>query len=111
MERGKAVYVEKPLTRTPWEARVLTEAAAKYEVPTQIGNQGYSHEANRVAAEIVWSGEIGNVTEVHASTRAPSWPQGLQQLPPEEKVPDNLDWDLWLGAAAMRPYRGRHCPL
>ncbi|MEE8257862.1 MAG: Gfo/Idh/MocA family oxidoreductase, partial [Acidobacteriota bacterium] len=45
MERGKAVYVEKPLTRTPWEARVLTEAAAKYEVPTQMGNQGYSHEA------------------------------------------------------------------
>ncbi len=111
MERGKAVYVDKPLTRTPWEARVLTEAAAKYEVPTQMGNQGYSHEANRVAAEIVWSGEIGNVTEVHASTRAPSWPQGLQKLPPEEKVPDNLDWDLWLGAAAMRPYRADIAPF
>ena len=51
MQRGKHVYVEKPLTRTPWESRLLTEAAAKYKVATQMGNQGYSHEATRVAAE------------------------------------------------------------
>jgi hypothetical protein len=104
MRRGKGVYVEKPLTRTPWEARLLTEAAAKYKVATQMGNQGYSHEAHRVACEIVWSGEIGNVTEVHATTNAPSWPQGIQALPPEEPVPQGLDWDLWLGCAAARPY-------
>ena len=104
MQRGKRVYVEKPLTRTPWEARLLTEAAAKYKVATQMGNQGYSHEAHRVACEIVWSGEIGNVTEVHATTSAPSWPQGIQALPPEEPVPQGLDWDLWLGGAAARPY-------
>ncbi|MEZ5404390.1 MAG: Gfo/Idh/MocA family oxidoreductase [Bryobacteraceae bacterium] len=104
MQHGKGVYCEKPLTRTPWEARLLTEAAAKYKVATQMGNQGYSHEANRVAAEIVWSGEIGDVREVHASTGAPSWPQGVTSIPTETRAPDTLDWDLWLGGAAMRPY-------
>ena len=68
MQRGKHVYVEKPLTRTPWEARLLQEAAVKYKVATQMGNQGFSHECNRVAAEIVWSGAIGDVTEAHIST-------------------------------------------
>lgn len=104
MERGKGVYLQKPLARTPWESRVLTQAAAKYKVATQMGNQAYSLDSSRVAAEIIWSGEIGNVTEVHGSTLAPVWPQGLQQLPPEEKVPETLDWDLWLGCAAMRPF-------
>ena len=104
MQRGKHVYVEKPLTRTAWEARLLTEAAAKYKVATQMGNQGYSHEATRVAAEIIWSGEIGDVTEVHSFRGRASWPQGMPALPAAEKVPDTLDWDLWLGVAASRPY-------
>ena len=104
MQRGKHVYVEKPLTRTPWEARLLTDAAAKYKVATQMGNQGYSHEATRVAAEIIWSGEIGEVTEVHSFRGRASWPQGMQTLPASEPVPDTLDWDLWLGGAAFRPY-------
>jgi predicted dehydrogenase len=104
MERGKHVYVEKPLTRTPWEARLLAEAAAKYKVATQMGNQGYSHEGHRTACEILWSGEIGNVTEVHACTSSPNWPQGMQAIPFAEPVPTGLDWDLWLGCATMRPY-------
>jgi hypothetical protein len=104
MQRGKHVYVEKPLTRTPWESRLLTEAAAKYKVATQMGNQGYSHEATRVAAEIIWSGEIGDVTEVHSFRGRASWPQGMTSLPPPEKVPDTLDWDLWLGGAQFRPF-------
>ena len=104
MERGKHVYVEKPLTRTAWEARLLTDAAAKYKVATQMGNQGYSHDATRVAAEILWSGEIGDVTEVHSFRRPASWPQGMQTLPAPEPVPATLDWDLWLGGAAFRPY-------
>src|SRR5688572_948717 len=91
MQRGIHVYVEKPLTRTPWEARLMADAAAKYNVATQMGNQGYSNECTRVAAEIIWSGEIGDVTEVHASTSAPSWPQGLQQAPKEASVPHTLD--------------------
>jgi hypothetical protein len=104
MERGKHVYVEKPLTRTPWEARLLADAAAKYKVATQMGNQGYSHDATRVAAEIIWSGEIGDVTEVRSFRGRASWPQGMPALPAQEKVPDTLDWDLWLGGAQMRPY-------
>ena len=104
MQRGKHVYVEKPLTRTAWEARLLTEAAAKYKVATQMGNQGYSHDATRVAAEIIWSGEIGDVTEVHSFRGRASWPQGMQTLPATEPVPGTLDWDLWLGNAAFRPY-------
>jgi predicted dehydrogenase len=104
MQRGKHVYVEKPLTRTPWEARLLAEAAAKYKVATQMGNQGYSHEGHRTACEIIWSGEIGTVTEVHACTSSPNWPQGMQTIPPPEPVPAGFDWDLWLGCAPMRPY-------
>jgi GFO/IDH/MocA oxidoreductase family protein len=104
MQRGKHVYVEKPLTRTPWEARLLTDAAAKYKVATQMGNQGYSHDATRVAAEIIWSCEIGDVTEVHSFRGRASWPQGMPALPAQEPVPETLDWDLWLGGAAFRPY-------
>ena len=104
MQRGKHVYVEKPLTRTPWEARLLTEAAAQLQGRDADGQQGYSHEATRVAAEIIWSGEIGDVTEVHSFRGRASWPQGMQTLPAPEKVPDTLDWDLWLGGAAVRPY-------
>src|SRR5690349_5388046 len=84
MERGKHVYVQKPLTRTVWEARQLAEAAAKYKVATQMGNQGYSNEGARQCAEMIWSGAIGNVTEVHAWTNRPIWPQGINEIPPEE---------------------------
>jgi hypothetical protein len=104
MERGKHVYVEKPLTRTVAEARMLTEAAAKWKLATQMGNQGYSNEGARIAAEILWSGEIGNVKEVHAWTSRPMWPQGLTDIPPSEPVPSTLDWDLWLGVAPYRPF-------
>jgi hypothetical protein len=104
MERGKGVYVEKPLTRIASEARLLRAAAKKYKVATQMGNQGYSHEATRVACEIIWSGEIGNVTEVHASMSRPSWPQGMTKTPPPTPVPSTLDWDLWLGTAENRPF-------
>ena len=104
MQHGKGVYVEKPLTRIATEARLLEQAALKYKVATQMGNQGYSHEATRVACEIFWSGEIGEVREVHAWTGQPSWPQGMTKVPPPTPVPDTLDWDLWLGTAASRPY-------
>ncbi len=105
MQLGKHVYVEKPLTRTPWEARLLTQAAAKYpKVATQMGNQGYSHDATRIACEIFWSGEIGEVREVHAWHGSPGWPQGMQKIPAPTPVPETLDWDLWLGGAAARPY-------
>jgi predicted dehydrogenase len=104
MQLGKHVYLEKPLTRTAGEARLLFQAAERYKVATQMGNQGYSHDATRVACEIIWSGEIGDVSEVHAWTGRPSWPQGMTATPPPSPVPETLDWDLWLGGAAERPF-------
>ncbi len=106
MQHGKHVYCEKPLTRTVSEARLLSDAAAKYKVATQMGNQGFSHEGTKTACEIVWSGEIGEVREVHAWTGAVTG--GRLDVPesglPEQPVPPALDWDLWLGPAAPRPY-------
>lgn len=110
MERGKHVYVQKPLTRTVWEARVLTEAARKYKVATQMGNQGYCMEGARICAEMIWSGAIGNVTEVHAWTNRPIWPQGLTEPPKEAPVPATLNWDAWLGIAGERPYSPAYAP-
>ena len=110
MQRGKHVYCEKPLTRTPWEARLLMDAAAKYKVATQMGNQGFSHEANRVAAEIVWSGEIGDVTEAHISVTPGTHPTGMPDLPSREDVPSTIDWNLWLGAASPRPFSSYYIP-
>ncbi len=72
MERGKHVYCQKPLTRTVWEAQQLTQAAAEYGVATQMGNQGYSQRGARECCEIIWNGDIGNVTEVHAWTNRPA---------------------------------------
>jgi predicted dehydrogenase len=104
MERNKHVYVQKPLVRTVWEARQLREAANRYRVASQMGNQGYSNEGTRQCAEIVWNGDIGNVTEVHAWSDRPLWPQGLTEIPPPDPVPSTLDWDLWLGIAEKRPF-------
>jgi hypothetical protein len=104
MERGKHVYVQKPLVRTIWEARQMMEVANKYKVATQMGNQGYSNEGTRQCAEMIWSGEIGNVTEVHAWTDRPLWPQGLTKIPAPTPVVEGLDWDLWQGISAARPF-------
>lgn len=112
MARGKHVYCQKPLTRTVWEAQQLTLAAEKYGVATQMGNQGYSNPGARECCEILWSGEIGNVTEVHAWTNRPLkyWPQGPDVVPTEAPVPATLDWDVWLGIAAWRPFSPAYAP-
>ncbi len=112
MERGKHVYCQKPLTRTVWEARQLELAAAKYGVATQMGNQGYSQPGARECCEIIWSGDIGTVTEVHAWTNRPDpyWPQGPDVVPAEASVPSTLDWDAWLGGSEPRPYSPAYVP-
>jgi Oxidoreductase family, NAD-binding Rossmann fold len=110
MQMGKHVYCEKPLTRTPWEARLLQQASVRYKVATQMGNQGFSHECHRVAAEILWSGAIGDVTEAHICTIPGTSPVGLQAPPPEEAVPGALDWTAWLGSAPMRPFSSYYAP-
>jgi predicted dehydrogenase len=110
MERGLGVYCQKPLTQSVWEARLLTRAAEKYKVATQMGNQGYSHEATRVACEIIWSGEIGDVTEVH-SWSAGRFSRGTTAWPATEDVPKTLNWDLWTGRAAEHPYSSKIHPI
>ena len=112
MARGKHVYCEKPLTRTVWEAQQLTLAAAKYGVATQMGNQGYSSEGARQCCEMIWAGEIGGVTEVHAWTNRPwaYWPQGPEVVPKEAPVPPTLDWDAWLADCDPRPYSPAYVP-
>ena len=104
IKMGKHVYCQKPLTHTISEARALTHAARKYKVATQMGNQGHSDEGNRRLCEMVWSGAIGQVREAHCWTNRPIWPQGLDRPSGSNPVPANLDWDLWIGPAPMRPF-------
>ena len=110
MERGLGVHCQKPLTQTVWEARLLTKAAEKYKVPTQMGNQGYSSTATREACEILWSGEIGDISEVHAM-HGGGFSRGITAWPPVEPVPSTLDWDLWTGRAAKHPYSSKIHPI
>jgi predicted dehydrogenase len=113
MERGKHVYVQKPLTHSVWEALQLTQTARKYGVATQMGNQGYSTEGARQCCEILWSGEIGDVAEVHSFTNRPwhVWPQGPDVVPKAGPVPATLDWNAWLGGAEPRPYSPAYAPF
>jgi predicted dehydrogenase len=104
MKLGKHVYCEKPLTHSIHEARYLTELAARQKVATQMGNQGHSGSNTRRIVEIVRSGAIGPVREVHAWTNRPVWPQGKDRPDRSDPVPSTLNWDLWLGPAPERPY-------
>ncbi|NOY58684.1 MAG: Gfo/Idh/MocA family oxidoreductase [Calditrichaeota bacterium] len=110
MQMGKHVYVQKPLTRTVYEARKLTEAGRKYKVATQMGNQGHSSDTVRVLAEWIWDGAIGNIREVQAWTDRPIWPQGLYRPSEKPDIPDTLAWDLWLGPSPNRPYHPAYLP-
>jgi predicted dehydrogenase len=112
MRAGKHVYVQKPLTHSIYEARVLTEAARKYKVATQMGNQGHSGDGARLIVEWIAAGAIGNVHTVHAWTNRPVWPQGVEVGRPAETpaVPEGFDWDRWLGPAPLRPYHPTYHP-
>ncbi|MFN4256680.1 MAG: Gfo/Idh/MocA family protein [Saprospiraceae bacterium] len=111
MQLGKHVYVEKPLTHSISEARALLDASKKYKVKTQMGNQGASMDCNAAIAEWIQSGVIGEVRRVHVWTNRPVWPQGVPTPQAPETMPDGLDWDLWLGPAAYRPYSAKYMPF
>ena len=111
MQLGKHVYVEKPLTHNIYEARLLTEAAKKYKVTTQMGNHGSSGEGIRQVKEWIDAGLIGQVTNVHAWTNRPVWPQGVPTPMEKMPVPGTLDWDLWQGPAAKRDYHSSYLPF
>ena len=107
---GKHVYVEKPLTHTVYESRLLTKLAAKHKVATQMGNQGASEEGVNLACEWLWNGEIGEVTRVEAFTDRPIWPQGLERPKEVQEVPSTLNWEAFIGPAPMRPYNEIYTP-
>jgi len=107
---GKHVYVQKPLTHTVYESRMLRLKAAEYGVATQMGNQGNSGEGLRTMCEWLWDGAIGEVERVHAWTNRPIWPQGLERPKDSMKVPKTLDWDLFIGPAKYRPYHEAYTP-
>jgi hypothetical protein len=109
MTLGKHVYVQKPLTHTVYESRLLTRLAAKYKVATQMGNQGSSGEGVNQTIEWIQNGEIGEVKKVEAFTDRPIWPQG-QNVPKGEWVPETLNWDLFIGPTKMRPYNSLYTP-
>jgi len=111
IKQGKHVYVQKPLTHTVYEARKLTEAAREMKVATQMGNQGHSKEGCRLTKEWIADGAIGPVREVHCWTNRPVWPQGILRPTDTPPVPEELDWDLWLGPAPYRPYHPSYLPF
>jgi predicted dehydrogenase len=106
MARGKHVYCQKPLVRTVWEAKELAAAAAKHGVATQMGNQGYSNYGARECAEIIWSGEIGDVTEVHAWTDRPAatGPNRPKSCRSRRRFRPIWIGTAWLGCAEDRPF-------
>lgn len=110
MKLGKHVYCQKPISHSVWEARKMRETAAKHKVVTQMGNHGHSWESTRQVVEIVRSGAIGTVRDVHIWTNRPIWPQGVGR-PASTNAPGNIDWDLWLGPAPERPYAPGYHPF
>ena len=110
IKAGKHVYCEKPLTRTVYESRLLTKLAAKYNVVTQMGNQGASEEGVNKICEWIWNGEIGEVRKVEAFTDRPIWPQGLPRPEKVDPIPPTLDWDCFIGPAPKRPYNQIYTP-
>ena len=111
MKMGKHVYCQKPLTWSPYEARRMREVAKEMGVVTQMGNQGTSENGLREAVEIVKSGGIGDVTEVHIWTNRPVWPQGTGRPTETPPVPKHIHWDLFLGPSPERPYHPSYQPF
>jgi predicted dehydrogenase len=110
MKAGKHVYCEKPLTHNVWEARAVARVAAEAGVATQMGNQGRSGEGYRQTVEWIQDGAVGAVREVHAWSGAarPFEPRPRPEGTPQ--VPRGLNWDLWLGPRATRPYHPAYTP-
>ncbi|MFZ4732071.1 MAG: Gfo/Idh/MocA family protein [Pirellulales bacterium] len=107
---GKHCFCQKPLTRAISEARLMGELARAKKLATQMGNQGTAENSLRKAAAFIKSGGLGAVKELHVWTNRPVWPQGGGR-PEEAAVPPNLDWNLWLGPAPVRPYGTGYHPF
>ncbi len=111
MQLGKHVYTQKPLTHDIYEARMLAEAAKKYKVVTQMGNQDSSGNGVRLMREWYNAGIIGDAHSIHVWTNRPVWPQGFGKPKSTDPIPKELDWDLWLGPAASEEYHKEYLPF
>ncbi|MBC8876150.1 MAG: Gfo/Idh/MocA family oxidoreductase [Planctomycetes bacterium] len=118
MKLGKHCYCEKPLTHTVYEARMMADVARENKLVTQLGTQIHAGTNYRRVVELVQSGAVGAIREVHvwlgANFAGPPKPTDTSQpdaptdTPP---VPETLDWDLWLGPASYRPYHPKYAPF
>jgi hypothetical protein len=104
MQLRKHVYVQKPLSHDIYEARIMTEAAHKYKVVTQMGNQGASGNGVRQLIDWYNAGIIGDVHTIYCYTDRPVWPQGIGWPIATGPIPAGLDWNLWLGTAPYKDY-------
>jgi len=115
IKMGKHIYCEKPLAHSIYEVRQITEAARKYKVQTQMGNQGHSEERIRMMCEWVWDGAIGDIRQVYAWSSRPSggaaFAVNMKRPTDRPPIPEGLDWDLWLGPASYRPYHPDYLPF
>ncbi len=113
MERGKHVFVQKPLAHNIWELRTLQKAAKHYNVITQMGNQGHTFPGMRRIKEWVGAGIVGDVTEVISWTNRPNAPWFVPPEkfpPPTSAPPEGLDWDLWQGPVREKEYSPEYVP-
>jgi len=112
LRSGKHVYVEKPMAHSIEEARVMTRVARETGLVTQMGNSGHAGEGLRLTREWIQAGAIGRVSEVHCWSDRPGhfWKQDIDRPTETPPVPPDLDWNLWLGAAPVRPYHPVYCP-
>ncbi len=110
MRAGKHCFCQKPLTHTIYEAHLMGEVAKEKKLATQMGNQGTADNNLRKVAAMLRAGAVGNVKEAHVWTNRPIWPQGGKR-PAEKQPPENLHWDLWLGAAKERPFGDGYHPF
>lgn len=114
MQLGKHVYVQKPLTHDIFEARTLTQAAHKYKVVTQMGNQGASSSGSAQLVEWFDKGLIGKVSTAYIWTNRPVWPQGIPVPSGKPALPEGLtpeNWDLWVGSAPFVDYDPLYHPF
>ena len=109
--RGKACFTQKPMTKSIYEARLLSHLAAKHKVATSMGNQGTANTSLRTAAAVIKGGACGTVKEVHVWTNRPVWPQGIDRPTEMPPTPEHIHWDLFLGPSEKRPYSPVYHPF
>ena len=114
MKQGIHVYVQKPLVRTLWELDYFEKTAKDNGVVVQMGNQGSALDSMRRCTEVLQSGILGDVREVHVWTNRPVWPQGqavadwVKDHPKGDPIQAGLNWDAWLATAKRRPFLGAY---